>query len=47
MAYAIQCDEFRARNAPRKIFGMLAPDEFIMLAMHDRDRYTNFRQIVR
>src|ERR1700744_83942 len=46
MAYAMQCDELRARNAPPKIFGMLASDKFIMLAVHDRDRHANLRQII-
>ncbi len=47
MTHTVEIDDFRMWNAPSEIFGVFAPDEFIMLAMDDRDWYGDLRQIVR
>lgn len=47
MAYTVQQNERSIRDAPRQIFRVLTPDEFVMLTVHDQDRHRNLRQIVR
>ena len=47
VTYASQFDKFGIRNAARKILGVRPFYEFIMLALHNRHRYTNLRQISR
>ena len=40
-------DKFRIWNAASEIFGVFALDEFIMLALYDRDRHADLCQIIR
>src|ERR1700694_3455857 len=46
MAHALQNDQFRVRDAARKIFSVVAPDEFLMLALDDGDGYVNLSQVL-
>ena len=47
MADTRKKDEFRMWNAAREIFGVFALDEFIMLALNNRDWHADFCQIIR
>ena len=47
VTYAREIDKFCIWNAPSEIFGVFALDEFIMLALDDRDGHADLRQIVR
>src|SRR5258706_13849500 len=47
MAHTRQKDEIRSWNTPGKVFGMFEFDEFIMLALHDRDGHVDIGHIAR
>src|SRR5262249_18264178 len=47
VTHAGKIDKCCMWNAPGEIFGVFALDEFIMLALYDRDRHADLRQIVR
>src|ERR1700676_2725526 len=47
MAHTVEKNEFGVGNASSEIFGVFAFDKFIMLALHDHDRYADLREIAR
>jgi hypothetical protein len=47
VAYIRKLDECCIGNAPSEIPGVFAPDEFVMLAVHDRNPHADGCQIIR